>query len=108
MRHQHAIGLTEDQQTAIRTEMRQMMAQFTDLQWQESAEVESLMAVLKNDQPDEKQALAGLDKLLEIENQIKRLRVSMLIKIKSLLAPEQQARLRDLTRVGVPQSKVVK
>ena len=108
MQRQHAIGLTADQQAAIRAEMQQMMAQFTDLQWRESAEVESLAAILKQDKPDEKEALAELDKLLDIENQIKRLHTRMLIRIKSMLTPEQQAQLRDLKKSGGPQPKVGK
>ena len=34
--HQNAIGLTADQQAAIRAEMQKMMARCTDLQWQET------------------------------------------------------------------------
>jgi Spy/CpxP family protein refolding chaperone len=107
MQHQHAIGLTANQQAAIRSEMQQSMAQFTDLQWRESAQVESLTGILKQDQPNEKEALTELDKLLDLENQIKRLRTAMLIRIKSLLTPEQQAQLRGLKRIGGPQPKVL-
>ncbi len=105
MQHQHAIGLTANQQAAIRAEMQQSMAQFTDLQWRESAQVESLAGILKQDQPNEKEALAELDKLLDLENQIKRLRTALLIRIKSMLTAEQQAQLRGLKRIGGPQPK---
>jgi len=108
MQHQHAIRLTADQQAAIRAEMQQRMALFTDLQWRESAQVESLAAILKQDQPKEKEALAELDKLLDIENQIKRLHTGMLIRIKSMLTPEQQAQLQALKRVGGPQLKAAR
>jgi Spy/CpxP family protein refolding chaperone len=100
MLHQNAIGLTADQQTAIRAEMQKMIAQFTDLQWQESAEAEALNTLARLDRPDEKQVLAQLDKLLNIENQIKRLNIGMLIRIKNLLTPEQQAQLQELQKSG--------
>src|SRR5580692_1875043 len=73
MQHQNAIGLSADQQTSIREEMKKMIAQFTDLQWQASAETEALANLVKQDRPDEKQVLAQLDKVLNVENEIKRL-----------------------------------
>ena len=100
MQHQKAIGLTTDQQTAIRAEMQKMMAQFTDLQWQESAEAEAMAALASQDRPDEKAVLAQLDKMLSIENQIKRMHTSLLVRIKNLLTPEQQAQLRALQGKG--------
>jgi Spy/CpxP family protein refolding chaperone len=106
MQHQNAIGLSGDQQTAIRDEMKKMIAQFTDLQWQESAETEALANLVKLDRPDEKQVLAQLDKVLNIENEIKRLRTGLLVRIKNILTPEQQAQLRGIKKT--PQPKVAR
>ena len=100
MQHWKEIGLTSDQQTAIRAEMQKMMAQFKDLQRQESAEAQALSALVNQDRTDEKAVLAQLDKLLEVENQIKRLRTGVLIRVKNLLTREQQAELRRLRRSG--------
>jgi Spy/CpxP family protein refolding chaperone len=105
MQHWEAIGLTPDQQTAIRAEMQKMMAQFNDLQRQESAEAHALAALVYPARTDEKAVLAQLDKLLTIEDQIKRLRTGVLIRIKNLLTPEQQAELRRLARSGYPSPK---
>src|SRR5215471_18081856 len=98
MQHQNAIGLSADQRTAIREEMQKMIGQFTDLQWQESAETEALTSLVSQERPDEKQVLAQLDKLLNIENQIKRLHTGLLVRLKNLLTSEQQAKLQELTR----------
>jgi Spy/CpxP family protein refolding chaperone len=104
MQHQNAIGLSADQQTAIRAEMKKILAQFTDLQWQESAETEALANLVKQDRPDEKHVLTQLDKVLIIEDEIKRQRTGLLVRIKNILTPEQQAQLRGIKKT--PQSKV--
>jgi len=105
MQHQNAIGLTAEQRTAIREEMQKMMAQFTDLQWQQSAETEALATLVAKEKPDEKEVLTQLDKLLNVENQIKRLHTGLLIRIKNTLTPEQQAKLRELTSRSGPRPR---
>jgi Spy/CpxP family protein refolding chaperone len=97
MQHQKALGLTEEQRTAIRGEMQKVMPRFTDLQWQQSAEAEAMVALLKKERPDEKEVLAQLDKLLNVENEIKRLHTGLLVRLKNSLTPQQQARLRGPT-----------
>jgi Spy/CpxP family protein refolding chaperone len=105
MEHWEEIGLTRDQQTAIRAEMEKMTAQFNDLQRQESTEGQALTALVNLDRTDENTVLAQLDKLLNIENQIKRLRTGVLIRVKNLLTPQQQAQLRMLGRRWSPSPK---
>jgi len=96
MQNQKAIGLTEEQTKAIREEMQKNMAQFTDLQWQQSAAQETFSGLLKAERIDDKAALAELDKLLAIESQVKKLHLTVMIHIKNILTPEQQAKLREL------------
>jgi Spy/CpxP family protein refolding chaperone len=106
IQHQNAIGLSSDQQTAIREEIKKMIAQFTDLQWQESAETEALENLVKQARPDEKLVLAQLDKVLNVEDAIKRLRTGLLVRIKNILTPEQQGQLRGVKKNQEPQPKV--
>ena len=105
MLHQDAIGLTPEQQTAIRAEMQKMMAQFTDLQWQGSAATEALATLVSKERPDEKEVLDQLDKVLNLENQIKRLHIGLLIRIKNTLTPEQQTKLRELAGKAGPRPR---
>lgn len=98
MQHQRAIGLKEDQQGAIRAEMQRAMSRFTDLQWQQSAEAETMQALLAAQPVDEKAALAQFDKLITIETEVKRLHLATLIKVKNVLTPEQQTQLGELER----------
>jgi Spy/CpxP family protein refolding chaperone len=98
MRNQKAIGLTADQQTSIRGEMQKALPQFTELQWQQSAEEEAMQELAKVDHPDEAKILAQLDKLTTIENTMKRTQLSLMVRIKNLLTPEQQQKLRALEK----------
>ena len=102
MRNQRAIGLRDDQQEAIRAEMQKAMMRFTDLQWQQSAQVETLETLCRKQPADEKAVLAQFDKLLSIEGEIKRLNFASLVRVKNILTPEQQARLRELDRQSRP------
>ena len=105
MRHQKSIGLTGEQQQSIRADSQKAMSRFTELQWQQSAEVEAMMFLLKEDRPDEKAVLAQLDKVLIIENEIKRVHAGLLLRIRNALTPEQQTRLREIKYRGTPLEK---
>jgi Spy/CpxP family protein refolding chaperone len=98
MQNQQVIGLTDEQKTTIRETMQKFMGKFTDLQWQQSAEQETMNSLLKQEHPDETKVLAQLDKVLKIENEIKRIHLSIMIKIKNTLTTEQQAKLRQIMR----------
>jgi Spy/CpxP family protein refolding chaperone len=101
MRHQKEIVLTADQQKAIRAEMLDAAPKFMDLQWRQSDEEEAMQALLKEAHPDEKAVLAQLDKVLAIENDLKRLQLGNLVRIKNILTPEQQAKLTELRNMNV-------
>ncbi len=99
MRHQKELGLTADQQTAIRAEMQKTAAKLADLQWQQSAEDETMQALLKQEHPDEGEILAQLDKVMAVENDLRRAQVGNLVRLKNILTPEQQAKLTELKRM---------
>jgi Spy/CpxP family protein refolding chaperone len=98
MRSQGSVGLTEEQRKAIRENMQQCMTKFTDLQWQAGAQADVVSGLLKGERIDEAKVLAEVDKLVDMENQIKRLRLAALIKIKNLLTPEQQKKLDEVRK----------
>lgn len=98
MRNQKAIGLTADQQNAIRGEMQKAVPQFTDLQWQQSAEEENMQELAKTDHPDEAKILAQLDKLTTIENAMKRTQLALMVRVKNILTPDQQQKLRTIEK----------
>ncbi|HLG13270.1 MAG TPA: periplasmic heavy metal sensor [Blastocatellia bacterium] len=96
MQHQQAIGITEDQKAAFKAEFRSTQTRFTELQWQLQDEMEKLAGLVKGEHVDEQQVLAQLDKVLAAEREIKRTQLSLVIRIKNRLTPEQQARLQKI------------
>jgi Spy/CpxP family protein refolding chaperone len=102
MRNQKAINLRPDQQNTIREEMRKAMPRFTELQWQLSAEEETLESLVHSDAPDEKQLLAQFDKLMLVESELKRVRFALLVRLRAILTPEQQQMLEELKKQDRP------
>ena len=96
MQHQQALGLTEEQKTLLKTELRQAQTRFTELQWQLQDEMEKMVELVKQDRVDESQTLAQLDKILNLEREIKRAQIALLVRIKNRLSPEQLEKLREI------------
>jgi Spy/CpxP family protein refolding chaperone len=93
MQHQHEIGLTGEQKDYLRGEIQRVTMRFSELQWQLQDGMEGLVAAMKEDSVNEQQAQAQLDKVLDLEREIKHLHVGLAIRIKNKLTPEQQAKL---------------
>jgi len=96
MQHQQAIALQDAQKAYIRGEISKAQGRFMELQWQLQDAMESLAGLLKQETVDEPQALAQLDKVLNLEREIKRAQIGLLVRLKNKLTPEQQAKLRTL------------
>lgn len=96
MQNQEAIGLNEEQKTYLKTEIRQAQLKFTEWQWKLQDEMEKLVALVKQQHVEEQEALAQLEKVLAMEREIKRAQVTLLVRIKNKLTPEQQAKLMEI------------
>jgi Spy/CpxP family protein refolding chaperone len=96
MQYQQAIGLGEEQKNLIKAEVQKAQTRFTELQWPLHKEVETMISLVKEPKTDEQQVLTQLDKILELEREIKRTHFTMVVRIKNSLTPEQQARLREI------------
>ncbi len=96
MQNQQAIQLTDDQRAFVKGEIQKAQSKFTDLQWQLQSEVETMSSLLKENKVDEQQVLAQLDKVLNLERDIKRTQISLVVRIKNELTPSQQATLRKI------------
>ncbi len=96
IQHQEAIGLSGEQKEYFKTEIRQAQLKFTELQWKLQDEMEKLVGLAKQPRVDEQQVLAQLEKLLAAEREIKREQVTLLVRIKNKLTPEQQGKLAEL------------
>ena len=98
MRHRRELGLTDEQKAAIRDEAIKASTKFNELQWQMQDEMETLATLMKSDTIDEQRALAQLDKVLNIEREVKRTQLGLSIRIKNKLTSEQQTKLQELQR----------
>jgi Spy/CpxP family protein refolding chaperone len=58
--------------------------------------MEKLVSLVKQNHVDEQQVLAQLDKVLAAEREVKREQVTLLVRIKNKLTPEQQGKLVEL------------
>jgi Spy/CpxP family protein refolding chaperone len=96
IQHQEAIGLSAEQKDYLKSEIRQAQVKFTEDQWKLQDEMEKMVALVKQPRVDEQQALAQLEKVLAAEREIKREQVTLLVRIKNKLTPEQQAKLVEL------------
>ncbi|MBI4622373.1 MAG: periplasmic heavy metal sensor [Verrucomicrobia bacterium] len=98
MHNQQALNVTEEQRKRMIDVIQKAHPQFTGLQWQLEAEQSSMASLIRAEHPDEKQVLAQLDKVLRLENDMKRGQLTLLIRLKNELTTEQQAKLKELMR----------
>jgi Spy/CpxP family protein refolding chaperone len=96
MQNQDAIGLTELQRNSISKEMQSAQSEFMSLQWDLAKESEKLKSLIEKEKPTEASVLEQLDRMLSIENKIKKRQITLLIRIKNLLSHEQQEKLQQL------------
>ena len=98
LNHARQLGLTVEQKTFIRAEVLKTTTSFNELQWKLQDEMELLHDNLKSSSVNEEQALAQLNKVLDIEREIKRLHIGLAVRIKNRLTPDQQEQLQRMRR----------
>jgi Spy/CpxP family protein refolding chaperone len=96
MRFHVEIGLTEEQRDSIQKEMQKAQPRFEELHQQLRKELETLAGSLKKERIDERLALTQLDQVQNLEREIKRTQMALLIGMKNRLTPEQQAKLQEI------------
>jgi len=96
MNHARELNLTDEQKTFMRSEIQKATTSFQDLQWKLQDQVEQLHETMKSTSVNEQQALAQLDKVLDIEREIKRLHIGLAVRLKNRLTPEQQEQLHNM------------
>lgn len=94
MQNQQALGLTDEQRNGMMAEIQRTQAQASPIQWRLQGAMERLGNAVRAERADEGQVLAQLDSVLAVEREMKRLQITLLVRLKSRLTPEQQAFLR--------------
>jgi Spy/CpxP family protein refolding chaperone len=99
--YQDDIALSLEQRVWLRTEIEKTQRQVADLQARLLKEKEILAPLLKPDRLDEAAALAQSDKALDLDRDIRREHMALLIRLKNRLTPEQQAKLQQIKKRGI-------
>jgi Spy/CpxP family protein refolding chaperone len=96
MQHRRAIELTDEQRDAISQMIQELQGRVVRLQWELLDEVQQLREVMAAPRVQLDRALDQLNSVLDTEREIKQAHLEMLVRIKNLLTPEQQATLARL------------
>jgi len=94
MKHAQELGLSEGQIKTIQTDAVDAQQHFVHLQYQLRDARDKLVGLLKASRVDETRSLEQLDTVLHVERDVKRTQLGLMIKIKNVLTPEQQALAR--------------
>jgi Spy/CpxP family protein refolding chaperone len=101
MQHQSEIGLQDSQRASLTSAIQQAQGKFMDMQWKLSAEGEKMGRLLQGTQVDETAVLDEVDRILNMEREIKKAQISLMVRIKNTLTAEQQKKLADIrNRMG--------
>ena len=98
MGHAQEIGLDDAQRNGIRNEVRRAQTKFLDLQFDLQSESEKMVLLLQEKTVDEAKVLAQVDRILALEKEVKKTQIGLLVRIKNLLTPAQQARLSEIRK----------
>lgn len=95
MQHQADIGLKPEQRTAITRAIGELQGQALDVQWRMQDAAKLLASLLARPVVDQTAALTQVDAVLNLEREIKRAQLTLLIRIKNTLTAEQQGKLEQ-------------
>jgi Spy/CpxP family protein refolding chaperone len=94
------IGFTQEQQDALHALLEKTGPLSDQLRTKLQKETAALSALANQDHVDEPTLDAQLDKVLDVERDLKHLHVGFLLALRNLLTPEQQAKMRDIAKDG--------
>jgi Spy/CpxP family protein refolding chaperone len=94
------IALTPEQWQAFQARMEQTKPRSDELRARLERETAALAALAKQERVDETALVAQFDRVLDVERELKHLHLGVVVVIKNLLTPGQQAQLRQLAQDG--------
>ena len=96
MVHQQELGIDDKQRTAILREVEKTQSAMLPIQWQMQGATSELARLLDEPKVDEAKVLAQADKLMDLERQLKRNHLTLLVRLRNLLTEAQRAKLKSL------------
>ncbi len=94
MENKALIALTAAQQDAITKELDRSQSELVKLQWELQSAKDTLVKVLDDPKVDETKSKQAAEALMQRENAIKAVHLALLVRIKNILTPAQQEKLR--------------
>ncbi len=89
LEHQDELNLTKEQFTQIRAAVVEVQANVAEHEWDLRQAYQRVLANLDETPIDEDQVMENVQLALNAENEVKKLQVGMLIKLRNLLTEEQ-------------------
>jgi Spy/CpxP family protein refolding chaperone len=95
-KYRETIGLDDAQSKVLKELVQKAQSKFLDLQWDMQVESGKLSQLLRSPRIDEAAAVAQVNKVLDLEREVKTAQISLLVRIKNMLTPAQQDKLVEL------------
>ena len=99
------IQLSDEQRTEIESQVTLLKTAIPELQADLKVQIESLAQQIKSNSGDEPAVLAKLEEVLALESEIKRKQVTMLLRVRNQLTPEQQEGIQLVRQELVQQQR---
>ena len=99
------IMLSQEQQDALRILMEKTQPLSEQSRKKLEKETAALAALAGQERVERTAILSQLDKVLDVERELKHLHVGLLVEVRNLLTLEQQTKLREMTKDGGVQLK---
>jgi Spy/CpxP family protein refolding chaperone len=96
MKHRRAIDLSDQQRDAISGLIKQLQGSVVSLQWDLQEQSSALATELARPRVDLDRAIDRMGRVMQTERKIKEAHLTLLIRIKNVLRPEQQQALQKL------------
>ena len=96
LKYRSEIGLSSEQVDAIKKIHTDHITEFNSIKWDLDAELVALNKLLRSARVDKKATMAQMEKVITLEDELKRIRLGMLISIKNELKESQQKQLKTL------------
>lgn len=98
LEHQDELGLSKEQFTAIRAAVVAVQSNVAEHEWDLREAYQNVMSDLDDSPINEDKVLENVQAALLAENEVKKLQVAMLIKLRNLLTDQQAEYLQSVTK----------
>ena len=96
------IGLTSEQRTEVEAAGAESQAAYRTQRFELSNALTAMAGLAVQHPVSEAAVLEQLDTILELEREIKQTQIRLLVRVKNVLTPEQQAQLDEIRRSSQP------